>query len=250
MEDEQLKKQLEEEKRKNVELLFRLNMRQISLSNRLFRLFTVLAVIFFTFFLLYKGTDMLLLRYADCKCKCNCTSVTEEPSTEVAIATTNHYPIKPVAVAGLRCKPVHQSARATMHVEEIRASMARHLMESDFDYICAQHIDVQACMCIMQVDGQLVDVVNLRITGVSSNNVVRNRESSLFCPNSMAIINVRRYESVYASMEVPSTGERFERWYSGKVAYSLQQIFEVQIGLSPCRDNLDELSERIKDREL
>ena len=233
------------------------------------QLFTRLSVIFVVLFLLYNGLYSLITHYRHVvpppqQCSTDTTTVVaplpEESHFGLEETAAAFYPIKPVAIPGLRCKPIPgHGSRGSMHIDEMRYSMAHHLMENDFDYVCAQHLDVQACMCVMRVTTsavngtevqhlpRMMDVINLDLMGVSNRAVVLNRESSLFC-SGMPIINVRRYESVYASMETIN-GEQFERWYSGQMAYSLQQIFEVQIGLPPCRDNLEELSRHIKEKE-
>ena len=265
----------EEEKLRKEKLLseFRNVKRNISCFESLKRLFVVLSVAFFINYLLYWTASSLIGHYVALTTKYEAPHNVEPlcpqqqqqlylPHQEELTGGSMLYPIKPSAVPGLRCKPIISRT----NVNEIRASLAHHLMESDFDHICAQHIDVQTCVCMMRMPSDdnngsaaaaaaaavvrlphMIDVINLHLSGFSSRSIVVNRESSLFCKG-MPIVNVRRYERVYASMETLDSGEPFERWYSGQVAYSLQQIFEIQIGLPPCRDNLDELSRWIKER--
>lgn len=181
------------------------------------------------------------------------------------------YPLHPVS--GERCTPVALEMLSSTRITDVRLSLVHHIREKDYDFACAQHVGLLLCLCIMQLRGDsvpavaaaagndsntclapieertsappLLDIFNLRLQGYSSNRIVSNREASLYCTEDS--VARRRYDRVWGSF-TSLDGAQYEREFRGGFSYSLQQILELQSGMPPCRDNLDELAKIIRAR--
>lgn len=150
----------------------------------------------------------------------------------------------------------------TISFRDVRYSLAKHLLQNNYDYMCAQHVDVPLCYCMMQIrsandsDGgssSFLDVFNVALVGTSRDSIVLNKEATLFCAQNATLVgqvrSVRRYRRVWATFTL-SDGELYERLFDGALSMSFQQIYELQNDLTPCEPDPARLAEYVKSRKL
>jgi hypothetical protein len=133
----------------------------------------------------------------------------------------------------------------TISFRDVRYSLLSHMVAQNYDYMCAQHIDVPLSYCILHLRNvnAYLDVFNVDITGLVKGYAM-NRETKLICGNAEEVI---RFRSVWAEVTLLD-GRRHERLFHEELSFSLQQIFELQHNLSPCEPDIKKFAHYVKRR--
>jgi len=142
----------------------------------------------------------------------------------------------------------------TVNLRDVLASLRHHMRKGtghgSLQGISAQYLEQhRVCLALVNMihapgDASNVMVMyNMRIVGVSKDQVLRTTERSVLCTN---VYTTRRFQDVIVEFE-DEKGTRFEMVVSGVAAQTLQQIHEVQSGEGHCMDtNVEAQLERLR----
>lgn len=175
------------------------------------------------------------------------------------------YPLNPQPPTQ-ECTHVSADMLNSVRIGDVKRSLLHHLSNSDYDFLCAQHLGMPLCYCIAHLQSHIegpginnnnnstaliiptqpeslyVNMFNMNILGYSRNMIMANNELSLFCKEPLV---VRRYEHIWAEF-TNADQSKHEREFRGSVAYNLQQMFELQHAMPVCADNFDAVTSLIK----
>lgn len=151
---------------------------------------------------------------------------------------------------------------------EIRTSLLYHLASKRITAVCAQHIGVLACYCVLDMrfpdgakqnttlagsrtfmdlfrPGDYLEIFNPTIVGLSRNRALQVQEKNVFCQKSYF---AKRFETIAVEF-LDSNGDLWERNFRGVHSFNLQHAAEIQRGISGCRDSAaDELIQLMRSR--
>ena len=202
----------------------------------------------------------------------NALSVVTEP---LLYPLTQHLRTSNRHCLSMGTRPNEQES---FNFRDIRYSMISHMVDEQFDFICAQHIDIPLCYCILRVpsyhnyevhttqttevkrEDLFVDIFDLWIVShpPKRNRVVLNVESARFCKNhaletndgtSDGVRQAERFEYVTARFKTLD-GVEYERTFSSNMAYSIQQMYDIQHNLNPCKPSLDQMIQHVRHHTL
>lgn len=154
------------------------------------------------------------------------------------------------------------AAFGTVSLRNVRASLHHHMRygteaTGPLHGIAAQYLERhRICFALVNLiyaptePDNLVEMYNLRVTGVSKSRVVRNTERSVLCKESY---QARRFQEIVVEY-ITADGVRMEREVKGVAAQTIQQLDDVQSGRGYCKDTnleaqLQKLHERIDGME-
>jgi hypothetical protein len=129
-----------------------------------------------------------------------------------------------------------------VNLRDVRATLATHMEARNFPGICAQHLedtDLHVCICLLNVayssndTANIVEMSNMRLTGVSLHRRIDSTERSIFCKNTY---KVERFETITLEY-VSAGGVVMERELSGRGALVAQQLIQLQRGKQTCTDS-------------
>lgn len=130
----------------------------------------------------------------------------------------------------------------TIDLRDVRASLHHHLRYGrggTLQGIAAQYLQRHnICLALVNMifapgdPPNLIEMYNMRVTGVSRNLIVRNTEYSILCAEPYT---AHRYQDIVVEYTT-SKGVRMEREVHGVAAATIQQINDVQEGRGYCKD--------------
>lgn len=146
-------------------------------------------------------------------------------------------------------------------LHDLRTSLLWHMATSGYTAICAQHVGVPACYCLLDTrrvtpdgkvkprqsdptrsftdafrstdGGHYMELFNPRITGLSRNRLMLVQEKNVMCQQSYW---AKRFASVYVEY-VDSNGDLYEKLFNGTHSYNMQHVTEIHHGMSTCSDD-------------
>lgn len=144
-----------------------------------------------------------------------------------------------------------QTERGLISLRDLRYSLQTYVVKNDYDFMCAQLLDVPLCYCmalVEQVSGQRkwwLDITGrLNVTCVSTGATVYTSEDDASCPSPRK--PSKRFKTVcveYADMN----GVTWRRISTGVESVVMQKIFEVHRGINPCKSSLSRTLKIIED---
>lgn len=158
------------------------------------------------------------------------------------------------------------------HYEELRTSMLWHMVSRNYSGICAQHVGVPLCYCMLDTrrfdaDGNeystliassnpgepprrltamdyvsgrdYLEMFNQEVPGESVDSISKVQEANALCKESHWRT---RYDMVVVSYLRPGNPpRRFKEVFSGTHSYNIQHFFDIQHGQTGCRDDAADL---------
>jgi peptide deformylase len=151
----------------------------------------------------------------------------------------------------------------TVRHEVLRTSLLYHIASKKLTGICAQHVGVPVCYCVLdmrfrhrklpptnstiaepaapavpflqrfQDTNDYLELFNPRVIGVSRNRIVQVHEKNVFCKNPFF---AKRFEAISVEY-LDHTGTLWERDFNGTHSFNLQHAMEIHRGLSTCMDD-------------
>lgn len=163
----------------------------------------------------------------------------------------------------LRVAPEHirsgYSLGGKVLLHDLRTSLLYHMASRGDNAICAQHVGVPLCYCILDTkhvaangsvlqrplaarrsfaetyqDGKdhYIELFNHRITGLSRNRLMLVQEKNVMCKTQYW---AKRFATVYVEY-LDANGDLYEKLFNGTHAYNLQHATEIHHGLRTCSD--------------
>lgn len=187
----------------------------------------------------------------------------QSPRTNRAISNPCQVPVNfSIATRRLVSEGVSmnvQTEKGLIGLKDLRYSLQMRIIENDFDYMCAQTLDIPLCYCMALVENintkrrEWLDIVGrVNLTCISLGSTSYSSEINSMClePSFTTSTSVdptltpltrrpqKRFSHVCVDYE-DMRGVLYRRASSGVEAVIMQQIFEVERGLSPCDSSLD-----------
>lgn len=154
--------------------------------------------------------------------------------------------------------------------EELRVSMVWHMVNRNYSGICAQHVGVPICYCMLDIrrfdaEGNeyapvtksvsspsaaslpseyesgrdYLEMFNQEVVGASVDSLSKVQEANALCKESHW--RTRFDVTVVSFLQPGSPPRRFRETFTGTHSYNIQHFFDIQHGQSGCRDDATDL---------
>ncbi len=133
----------------------------------------------------------------------------------------------------------------TVALSELRTSLMYHLSTKRFTAVCAQHVGIPTCYCVLDMrkknntrsEEDYIELFNPTIIGFSRNAIMQVQEKNAFCKEAYW---TKRFEAIAVAF-LDSEGNEWERDFRGVHSYNLQHAAEIHRGLRTCLDDSSDL---------
>jgi peptide deformylase len=137
----------------------------------------------------------------------------------------------------------------TVGHQELRTSMIYHMSNRRLSGMCAQHVGLPACYCILDMKHKYrnstlvtspedyIELFNPRIIGISRNKIVQVQERNIFCAKQYF---AKRFEAITVEY-LDGNGNLWERDFNGTHSFNLQHAAEIHRGIRTCMDDAADL---------